>query len=262
MNPVLDRPGLCREQQLQVRPHARGRAQRDRAGGQEGDRVAGHPPGGQLPEPGHRGRVTAVGHDRCHRPGTEVDRPRIQHAELVPFGIGQHDPGHVPLPDVGRHRAQAEQPFHLGRLVRDRLGGQVQVDPVLDRLGLRHRDEHQRQRHRVRIAVLVRPDVDLLVVLDAYLPAQGGGPEAGQPGGLDRVDDQVHEASGHPDSLPPAPAAGQQILSRSRPGPPPPPRRLRPAARCPPRSAGRPAPAGSPWPRARRCGPRRPRRPG
>ena len=40
--------------------------------------------------------------------------------------------------------------------------------------------------------------------LGRYLPAQGSGPEPGQPGRVGRVDDQVHETGRHSDSLPPA----------------------------------------------------------
>src|ERR1700722_12407966 len=161
-------------------------------------RVTRYPSRGQRPEGRHRGRIGAIADHGGHRPGVPVHRPRIEHAELVAFRVGQYLPRHVALADVGPDRTEAQQPFDLGRLMRGRGGSQVQVDPVRDGLRIGHRNEHQRQRRRIRVAVAAGADVDLAVVLLDHFPAQRRGPEPCQPGRIGRVDHQVHQTSRHP----------------------------------------------------------------
>jgi hypothetical protein len=62
--------------------------------------------------------------------------PRAQDAELVALGIGQHDPADVALPDVGPLRAARLKPLNFGLLVVVGARREVDVQPVLQRLGL------------------------------------------------------------------------------------------------------------------------------
>jgi len=61
-------------------------------------------------------------------------------AELVPLGVGEHDPGLFSLADVDVAGTEGERSFHLRGLV---VGAQVDVEAVLDRLGLRDGEEEQ-----------------------------------------------------------------------------------------------------------------------
>ncbi len=62
-------------------------------------------------------RIGAIGDHGGDWPGATVAGPRIQDAELVAFRVGHDLPRHLALADVCWHRAQGEQPFHLGGLV-------------------------------------------------------------------------------------------------------------------------------------------------
>ncbi|ABK69872.1 hypothetical protein MSMEG_5115 [Mycolicibacterium smegmatis MC2 155] len=61
-----------------------------------------------------------------------------QYAELVALRVGEYHPTLLALPDVDVARAQADQPVDLGLLV---VGGEVDVEAVLDGLAVGHREE-------------------------------------------------------------------------------------------------------------------------
>src|SRR6266536_2236652 len=67
----------------------------------------------------------------------------LQHAKLVPLRVGQHHPGLLALPDIDPAGTQLDDPLDfLGLITANRI--QVDVEPILDRLGLRHSQEEQR----------------------------------------------------------------------------------------------------------------------
>jgi transposase len=121
---------------------------------------------------------------------------RAYHAELVTFRVGQDRPRlGAGLADVDPAGAQRQQTFDL-RLAVFRLGGQVEVDPVLERLRLGHRHEAQSDRR-----VLVWPDDDLALSLGQDVPAEGLRPEPGQPRQVVGVDNDVMNSHWHAVSM-------------------------------------------------------------
>jgi len=111
------------------------------------------PPGRRRPERRDRLRVQAVEHDRGHRPdpgerrcGVLANRPEMaDHAELVALGVGHHHPRHVVgLADVDLAGAQPLQPGNQRRPVVLRGRGHIEMHPVLGRLGVGNRHEHER----------------------------------------------------------------------------------------------------------------------
>ena len=61
-------------------------------------------------------------------------RPTAENAELVAFGVGQHDPRHVALLDVGMSGAEAQQAGDLYGLI---IWLEIEMQPVLVPLGVR-----------------------------------------------------------------------------------------------------------------------------
>jgi hypothetical protein len=66
--------------------------------------------------------------------------PRPKNAEFVPFGVGQHDPRLGALADISICRSKGNQSSDLCLLV---LWPEVEVEPVLARLGLGDRNEEK-----------------------------------------------------------------------------------------------------------------------
>ncbi len=85
-------------------------------------------------------------------------------AELVAFGVGQHHPALVALPDIDVPRAQRDHPLHLGPLI---FGPEVEVDAVLDDLVVWYRHEQP-----VRPGAGRRMQNHVAVVVDILRPAQ------------------------------------------------------------------------------------------
>ncbi len=63
-------------------------------------------------------------------------RTRLQHAELVVVGIGQHDPTDIALTDVDSSRSEPDETIHFGSLINAVERGHVEMQPVL--CGLRN----------------------------------------------------------------------------------------------------------------------------
>lgn len=114
-------------------------------------------------------------------------------AELVAFGVGQHDPGTIPLADVYPPCAMSDQPSHLGVLV---IGPEVEVQPALGLLALIEPDEVQ-PRHAIRL----RADLELVSRGVDDNPAQGIGPPPPQGHWIQRVDDYLFPFQGHRENL-------------------------------------------------------------
>jgi hypothetical protein len=99
--------------------------------------------------------------------------PRLDDAELVPFGIGEH---HVrlflALSDVDVPAAELERPRHCLLLVLEGRAGQIEVGPVLAGLLVLGRGEID-----LEPGVVDRQQRDDVVVF-IHLPAQDAGPEA------------------------------------------------------------------------------------
>jgi hypothetical protein len=121
---------------------------------------------------------------------------RAYHAELVSLGVGQDRPGFLAgLPDVDAARPEREQSLDLLVAVFG-AAGQVEVQAVLDRLGIGDRHEAQADRR-----VLVRADDDLALTLGQDPPAERLGPEPGQRGQVVSVDHDVMESDRHAASM-------------------------------------------------------------
>ena len=110
-------------------------------------------------------------------------------AELVAFGVGQHDPGSIPLADVHAPCAMSEQPSYLGILV---IRPEVEVQSALDSLALIEPDEIQ-PRHAIRR----RADLELVSRGVDDNPAKGVGPPLSQGQWLQRVDDHLFPFQSH-----------------------------------------------------------------
>ena len=78
------------------------------------------------------------------RPALGVLVAGIEDAQLVALGLGQHDPRHVLLPDVGGGGACRHEPLDPVGLVLLGAGVEVEVDPVLAHLGVVGQAEHER----------------------------------------------------------------------------------------------------------------------
>jgi hypothetical protein len=96
--------------------------------------------------------------------GSVTPAPRSKDAELVTFRVGQDDPCLDALADIGPRGAEGEEPLDLCVLV---VGTEVEVQPVLARLALRHRDEE-----KPRKAVFVRSDLELVGLVVDHYPAE------------------------------------------------------------------------------------------
>jgi hypothetical protein len=93
-------------------------------------------------------------HSRPRAPRRFI-RSCAKDAELVAFGVGQHDPGSIPLADVHPPpRTMSDQSSHLGVLV---IRPEIEVQSVLGLLGLVEPDELQPRR-----AIGLRPDLVLV----------------------------------------------------------------------------------------------------
>jgi hypothetical protein len=66
-----------------------------------------------------------------------------ENAELVSFRIGEHDPAHVPLPDLRTSRAEGEDALDLSLLI---LRAEVEVESILDDLAIRNLHEQDVRR--------------------------------------------------------------------------------------------------------------------
>ena len=110
-------------------------------------------------------------------------------AELVAFGVGQHDPGSIPLADVHPPCAMSDQPGHLGVLV---IGPEVEVQSALGLLGLIEPDEIQ-PRHAIRR----RADLELVSRGVDDNPTKGVGPPLPQGHRIQRVDNYLFPFQSH-----------------------------------------------------------------
>ena|SRR5687768_5612726 len=118
---------------------------------------------------------------------------RGKDAELVALGVGQHDPGSIPLPDVHPTCAMSEQPSHLGVLV---IRPEVEVQSALGLLCLIEPDEIQ-PRHAIRR----RADLELVSRGVDDNPAKGVGPPLTQRRWIQRVDKYLFPLQSHRENL-------------------------------------------------------------
>jgi hypothetical protein len=115
---------------------------------------------------------------------------RAEHAELVAFWIGKHDPGRFrALPHVDAPRAECDDSLDLCITV---VRVQIDVQPVLQGLVFGDGDEA-----KARIAVLVRAHDHLVIGLIQDPLVENGGPETGNRSRIACVDDQLVETDGH-----------------------------------------------------------------
>ena len=110
-------------------------------------------------------------------------------AELVALGVGQHDPGSIPLADVHPSCAMRDQPSHLGVLV---IRPEVEVESALGLLGLIEPDEIEPRR-----AIRRRADLELVRRGVDDNPAKGIGPPLPQGRWIQRVDNYLFPFQRH-----------------------------------------------------------------
>ena len=110
-------------------------------------------------------------------------------AELVALGVGQHDPGSIPLADVHPPCAMRDQPSHLGVLV---IRPEVEVESALGLLGLIEPDEIEPRR-----AIRRRADLELVRRGVDDNPAKGIGPPLPQGRWIQRVDNYLFPFQRH-----------------------------------------------------------------
>jgi hypothetical protein len=122
-----------------------------------------------------------------------------KNAELVAFGVGQHDPGSIPLADVHPPCAMSDQPSHLGVLV---IRPEVEVQSALGFLALIEPDEIQPRR-----AIQSRADLELVSRGVDDNPAKGVGPPLAKGPWIQRVDNYLFPFQSHRANLDPAKAS-------------------------------------------------------
>ena len=110
-------------------------------------------------------------------------------AELVAFGVGQHDPRSIPLADVHTPCAMRDQPRHLGVLV---IRPEVEVQSALGLLALIEPDEVQPRR-----AIRLRADLELVSRGVDDNPTKRVGPPLPQGHRIHRVDNHLFPFQGH-----------------------------------------------------------------
>ena len=116
----------------------------------------------------------------CRRPRGIGPNPSAKDAELIAFGVGEHHPGGVTLPDVGPASTEGKETIDFCGLI-DRT--EVRMESVLACLLLPNRQEQQ-ARHPIRS----RPDLELIrgvahsarSVSQADPPGSAEGAAAGQ----------------------------------------------------------------------------------
>ena len=135
-------------------------------------------------------RPVSTGVDRL---GVAAIGRRPFHAELVALGVGQHRPPAAvgPAAAVDQRGAQADQPVHLS--VAERVGHEVEVEPVLHRLGLGDGEEEQAGLATVGVDDHGFGVVGVLGVIDE---PEHIGPEVGQEVGRPAVDGEVPDGAG------------------------------------------------------------------
>ena len=110
-------------------------------------------------------------------------------AELVAFGVGQHDPRSIPLADVHTLCAVSDQTSHLGVLV---IRPEIEVQSALGLLGLVESDEVQPRR-----AIRLRADLELVSRGVDDNPTKRVGPPLPQGRRIHRVDNHLFPIQGH-----------------------------------------------------------------
>jgi hypothetical protein len=110
-------------------------------------------------------------------------------AELVAFGVGQHDPRSIPLADVHAPRAVRDQTRHLGILV---IRAKVEMESTLGLLALFKPDEVQPRR-----AFRLRADLELVCRSVDDDPTKRVGPPLPQGHRIRRVDNHLFPFQGH-----------------------------------------------------------------
>jgi hypothetical protein len=120
---------------------------------------------------------------------------RGQDAELVALGVREHHPGDVvALTDVDPLGAETDQTLDLSGLIRR---PEVEVEPVLADLLVRHLHEQDVRRNVDRRVTLRRLDRPLGVALVGDRPAQDLRPEPGEPFAIVAVDDDALDPDVH-----------------------------------------------------------------
>src|SRR5712691_2105943 len=118
---------------------------------------------------------------------------RLDDAELVAFGVGEHDMIVVwALTDVDVAGAELDQPLDRFLLVIDGRARQIEIDAILPRLPLRNRRELDPESGVVR-----RHETDLIMGLVVDLPVQSVGPEARESGRIVRIEAESDEPRSH-----------------------------------------------------------------
>src|SRR5207249_11017283 len=109
---------------------------------------------------------------------------RLDDAELVAFGVGEHDMIVVwALTDVDVAGAELDQPLDRFLLVIDGRARQIEMNAILARLPLRDRLELDPESGVIR-----RHETDLIMGLVLDLPVQSAGPEARETGRIVRIE--------------------------------------------------------------------------
>lgn len=129
-------------------------------------------------------------------------------AELVAFGIGQHDPRSIPLAYVHTLCAMSDQSSHLRVLV---IGPEVEVQSAFGPLALIEPDEVQTRR-----AIRLRADLELVSRGVDDNPTKRVGPPLTQAHWIHRVDNYLLPFQGHRANLCP-PRLQEQAFSLGAP---------------------------------------------
>src|SRR5690349_4957078 len=178
MDAVLHGLHAGRAEEFEIRP--------DTLGGAQYRMIAGYlvqsPVHRLVPEPGHGPRIRAFDDYYGDRPGVQVDRPRLQHAELVAFRVGEDRPRDVALAHVDRRRAEVFETRDQVRLMGRGGGGEVDVHTVLHRFGFRDTKDVDAQGDGVGVVKALGLDAGRTGFLGNDLPAKRLRPEPAERG--------------------------------------------------------------------------------
>jgi hypothetical protein len=123
---------------------------------------------------------------------------RLDDAELVAFGVGEHDMLVVwALTDVDVAGAEVDQPLDCFHLVIDGRARQIEMDAILARLLLRNRREFDTEP-----CVIRRHETDLIRGLVIDIPVQSDSPEARETERIVRIEAESDEPRSHPRANP------------------------------------------------------------
>ena len=128
--------------------------------------------------------------------------------KLVAFRVGEHDPRHVALADVGAASAEVEEPLHLVFLI---VWVEVEMQSVLVGFGVVV--AHEQQRRNAIVGIVRRLERHLVLVGVGGFPAKCVGLEHGEPVWVGGVDDHRSGCPPPAGQRTPAPASPCHSLS-------------------------------------------------